>query len=70
MKKEDRELQAARRRKEVAERLPQAIREAGCRQTGAVEAKICTVAEAARNEFPTADIDVMLEEIEAGRGLE
>ena len=67
MKKEDRERQAARRRKAVAEWFPQALREAGRGQTGTVEAKLRAVAEAARNEFPTADIDVMLREIGAGQ---
>ena len=67
MKEEDRKRQAARRRKEVAEWLAQALQEAGCGQSGAVETKIRAIAEAAGNEFPTADIDVMLDEIEAGR---
>jgi len=67
MKDEDRERQAARRRKAVAEELPKTLREAACRQTVVVEAKMRAVVEAARNEFPTADIDVMLREIEAGR---
>ena len=34
-----------------------------------VEAKLRAIAEAARHEFPTADIDVMLQEIEEGRRL-
>ncbi len=68
--KEDRERQSAGRRKTVAEWVPQALRKAGPGQAGTVEAKLRAVAEAARNEFPTGDIDVMLLEIGAGQGLE
>ena len=67
VKKEDRECQAARRRKAVSEWFPQVLRETGRGQTGTVEAKLRAVAEAARNEFPTAGIDVMLREIGAGQ---
>ena len=35
----------------------------------ASEARLAAVAEAARHEFPTADIDIMLRKIESGRGL-
>ena len=34
-----------------------------------VEAKLRAIAKAARHEFPTADIDVILREIEEGRRL-
>ena len=34
-----------------------------------VEAKLRAIAKAARHEFPTADIEVMLQEIEEGRWL-
>lgn len=69
---EYREIQAAARRWRVtvAEWIRQALRKADREQTGTVEAKLQAVATAARNEFPTADVDVMLREIEAGRGLQ
>lgn len=35
-----------------------------------VEEKLAAVREAAKYSFPTADIDQMLEEIEAGRGTD
>ena len=69
---EYREIQAAaeRRRMTVAEWVRQSLRKARSDQSRDVGIKLRAVAEAARNEFPTADIDVMLEEIETGRGLE
>ena len=38
-------------------------------ESTSVEAKLRAIAEAARHEHPTADIEVMLREIEAGRRL-
>lgn len=58
---------AGRQRMTVAEWVRQALRRARDEQTGAVEAKLRAIADASRHEFPTADIEVMLGEIEAGR---
>ena len=65
------EIQASahRCRMTVAEWVRQALRRARHDHPAAVDAKLAAVAEAARHEFPTADIDVMLREIESGRGL-
>ena len=62
------EIQTAARRSRmtVAEWVRQALRRARHDHATAVEAKLAAVAEAARHEFPTADIDVMLHEVEAG----
>ena len=54
----------------VAEWVRQELRKSRREQARMVETKLRAVAEAARNEFPTADIDVMLGEIDAGRGIE
>ena len=51
----------------VAEWVRQALRRARQDHSATVETKLAAVAEAARHEFPTADIDVMLREIDAGR---
>ena len=71
---EYREIQgvARRQRVTVAEWVRQALRKAREDDSGTVEAKLRAVAEASRHQFPTADIDVMLDEIERGRlqGLE
>ena len=66
------EIQAAakRQRMTVAEWVRQSLRKARYDQARDVELKLRAIAEAVRYESPTADIDVMLEEIEAGRGLE
>lgn len=45
----------------------QAPRRARRERPATVEAKLAALAEAASHEFPTADVDVMLREIEAGR---
>ena len=58
---------ARRCRMTVAEWVRQALRRARHDHPATVEAKLAAVAEAASHEFPTADIDVMLAEIEAGR---
>ena len=65
---EYREIRASahRSRMTVAEWVRQALRRARHDHPATVEAKLAAVAEAARHEFPTADIDVMLSEIEAG----
>ena len=65
------EIQASahRCRVTVAEWVRQTLRRTRHDHPATVEAKLAAVAEAARHEFPTADIDVMLREIESGRGL-
>ncbi len=50
----------------VAEWVRQALRQARRRRRRAVDTKLQAVAQACRHEFPTADIDVMLDEIEQG----
>ena len=50
----------------VAEWVRQALRSARADRRRTADAKLRAVAEAARHEFPTADIDDMLREIEAG----
>ena len=62
------EIQACARRNRmtVAEWVRQALRRARHNHPATVEAKLAAVAEAASHEFPTADIDDMLREIEAG----
>ena len=55
---------ARRRRLTVAEWVRQALRKASEDHLETVEAKLRAVADASRHEFPTADIDVMLREIE------
>ena len=66
---EYREIQgtARRQRMTVAEWVRQALRKARSDSPITVEAKLRAVAEASRYQFPTADIDVMLREIEAGQ---
>lgn len=61
---------ARRQRMTVAEWVRQALRRARDEQPGSVEAKLRAIADASRHEFPTADIEVMLGEIEAGQRLE
>ena len=51
----------------VAEWVRQALRKARGDQPGTAEAKLRVIADASRHDFPTADIEVMLQEIEAGR---
>ena len=66
------EIQAAaqRQRMTVAEWVRQSLRKARYDQARDVDLKLRAIAEAVRYEYPTADIDVMLEEIDTGRGLE
>ena len=53
----------------VAEWVRQALRQARFDRRRAAEAKLHAVAEAVRHEFPTADIDDMLGEIEEGHRI-
>jgi hypothetical protein len=65
------EIQAAARRQRLttAEWVRQALRAARrTAPTGDAKRKLDVVRAAARHEFPTADIDVMLSEIERGYG--
>lgn len=50
----------------VAEWVRQALRQVRQRRRKSVDAKLRALDEACRHEFPTADIDTMLEEIEKG----
>ena len=65
----DIQASAHRCRMTVAEWVRQALRRTRHDHPATVEARLAAVAEAARHEFPTADIDVMLREIESDRGL-
>ncbi len=58
---------ARRRRMTVAEWVRQALRTARDDDPGSVEAKLRAIADASRHQYPTADIEVMLREIEAGQ---
>lgn len=53
----------------VAEWVRQTLRKAKGTQPKSVEAKLRAIEKASRYDFPTADIDDMLREIEEGRGL-
>ena len=66
-----REIQVVARgqRVTVAEWVRQALRKARDDQPNTVEAKLRAIVDASRYEYPTANIDVMLTEIEAGRRL-
>ena len=66
---EEIQVLASRRRMSMAEWVRQALRSALDDQSGAVGAKLRAIAEASRHQFPTADIDLMLQEIETGRRL-
>lgn len=65
---EYREIQgvARRQRVTVAAWVRQALRQARSDDAGTIDAKLRAIAEASRHSFPTADIDDMLQEIEAG----
>lgn len=65
------EIRAAARRQRVtvAEWVRQVLRKAKSEQPGTVETKLRAIAYASRHQFPTADVDVMLQEIEAGQRL-
>ena len=53
----------------VSEWVRQALRSAGDNQTRSSEAKLRAIADAYSHQFPTADVDYMLREIEASRNL-
>ena len=50
----------------MAEWVRQVLRQASATQHRAVDSKLRALETACRHEFPTADIDVMLQEIERG----
>ena len=60
---------ARRQRVTVAEWVRQALRKARGDHPGTVEAKLRAIADASRHQFPTAEIDVMLQDVEAGQRL-
>ena len=60
---------ARHRRMTVAEWVRQALRKARTDDPGTIDAKLRAIAEASRHRFPTADIEVMLREIESGRRI-
>ena len=66
---EYRELQSIARRQRVtlSEWVRQALRQASSDESGTVADKLRILSDAYRHEFPTADIDVMLQEIDAGQ---
>ena len=68
---EYREIQGVARRQRVtlAEWVRQALRQARSGHSGTVAAKLQVIADASRHSFPTGDIEVMLQEIEAGQRL-
>ena len=68
---EYREIQlcALGQRTTVSEWVRQALRSARDNQPRSSEAKLRAIADAYSHQFPTADIDDMLREIEAGRNL-
>ena len=68
---EYKEIQGVARRQRVtlAEWVRQALRQARSDHPGTVEAKLRVIAHASRHKFPTADIEVMLREIETGQRL-
>ena len=66
-----REFQAVARRQRMtlAEWVRQALRQVRSDHHGTVETKLRAIADASRHEFPTADIEAMLREIDAGRQI-
>ena len=60
---------ARKQRLTVAEWVHQELSKAKDGYPGTVEAKLRAIAKASQYEFPTANIDVMLEEIELGYRL-
>jgi cobalamin-dependent methionine synthase I len=60
---------ARKQRLTVAEWVHQELRKAKGGYSGTVEAKLRAIAKASQYEFLTADIDVILEEIESGYRL-
>ena len=63
------EVAARSQRMTVAEWVRQALRKARDDQPGSIDLKLRAIADASRHEFSTADIDVMLQEIDSGRQL-
>ena len=65
---EYREIKAVARRQRVtiAEWVRQALRKARKDHPGTVDAKLRAIADAARHQFPTSDIETMLREIQPG----
>ena len=57
---------ASEERMTVAEWVRQTLRQARLSRRRSVDRKLQALAQACRHRFPTADIDVMLEEIEKG----
>ncbi len=53
----------------VAEWVRQALRRAKGDHPGVVEAKLRAIDDASQHEYPTADIEDMLREIEAGQTI-
>ena len=60
---------AQRQRVTIEEWIRRALLQARGNQPSTTEAKLRAIANASRHEFPTADIEVMLREIEAGQRL-
>lgn len=65
------EIQAVARRQRVtvAEWVRQALRKAKRDHPGTVDAKLRAIADASGHQFPAADIETMLREIEPGQSL-
>ena len=61
------QVAARNRRMTVAEWVRQALRKARDDQPGSIDFKLRAIADASRHEFPTGDIEVMLQEIDSGR---
>ena len=53
----------------IEEWVRQALRQASGDQPKPAEAKLRAIADASRHEFPTADIETMLREIETGHRM-
>ena len=65
------EIQAVARRQRMttSEWVRQVLRKAWSEHPGSVDAKLHAIADASRHRFPTADIDDMIREIEAGQKI-
>ena len=61
---------ARRQRMTVAAWVRQTLREARGAYSGAADSKLRAIADGARHEYPTADIDDMLRQIDDGRRIE
>ena len=60
---------ARKQRLTVSEWVRRALRQALADEADAVETRLRAIANASRHRFPTADIEVMLDEIERGQAL-